>query len=280
MALIPIHHLQDGAILNLNIARFQIGNVYEENTADVHRDDHYLFFLFEQGTASLSIDFQQISFQEGCAFYILPGQVHHRLHNQQAQGWYLAVDTGLVPGEFRAIFEGHLGLQQPLYLDKQLIQQCATLLQLIRDRSQGDAPFQSNIILTLFQSLAGIIAGGYRLLHEEVISTDRPRQLTYAFRQLVSQQFRFLKSPSQYAACLTVSVNYLNEVVKKTTGFTASYWISRQLLLEAKRLLIYSRLDVKEIAYNLGYDDPAYFSKWFKKQESLSPLLFRAQHVE
>ena len=106
MSVIPIHHLQENAKLNLTIAPFQMGYVYEENTADVHRDDHYLFFLFEKGTASLNIDFQQISFQESCAFYILPGQVHHRLNNQHAQGWYLAVDTGLVPSEFKAIFEG------------------------------------------------------------------------------------------------------------------------------------------------------------------------------
>ena len=269
MSVIPIHHLQHDANLNLNIAPFQIGHRYEANTADVHRDDHYIFFLFERGTATLTIDFQQVFFQESCVFYILPGQVHHRLYNQQAQGWYLAVDTGLVPSEFRAIFEGYLGVQQPLYLDQRLVQQCTTLLQLIWDRSQGEAPFQSNITLTLFQSLAGIIAEGYRLLTNDMTLTTKPRQLTYAFRKLVIQQFRSLKSPSHYADQLNVSVNYLNEVSKKTTGFTASYWINQQLLLEAKRLLIYSRLDIKEIAYNLGYADPVYFSKWFKKHVSV-----------
>ncbi len=77
-----------------------------------------------------------------------------------------------------------------------------------------------------------------------------------------------------------MSLNYLNEVVKKTTGFAASYWISQQRLLEAKRLLVYTHLDVQEIGYSLGYPDAAYFSKWFKKHERISPRSFRARNVE
>ncbi len=280
MNVIPIHHLQAEFALKLNIARFEIGNVHEGSIAEVHRDNHYIFFLFEKGSATLTIDFHEVSFKDSCAFYILPGQVHHRINNQYAQGWYLAVDTVLVTSEFRNIFESNLALQQPLYLDAQLINQCSNILRLIMERSVADirSAFQSNVTLNLFQSFAGIVAGGYS--SNFIALSSRPKQLTYDFRKLLARDFHSVKTPSGYAKSLNVSVNYLNEAIKKMTGFSVSYWIAQQILLEAKRLLIYTTIDVKEIAYEIGYPDPAYFSKWFKKQEGISPLSFRAKNVE
>ncbi|RZK91689.1 MAG: AraC family transcriptional regulator, partial [Hymenobacter sp.] len=69
----------------------------------------------------------------------------------------------------------------------------------------------------------------------------------------------------------------LNAMLKQETGFSVSYWISHAIVLEAKRLLAYSTLDVKEIAALLGYADGPYFSRLFKKQAGVSPGAFRRQ---
>ena len=282
MKAIPIHHLQAEFILKLNIARFEMGSLHEESITDVHRDDHYIFFMFEKGSATLTIDFQKVSFCEKSVFYVLPGQVHQRIDNKYAEGWYLAIDTVLVPPEYRNIFERYLGLQQPLYLDAPLVNQCSKILRLIMDRSVGDvrSAFQSNITLSLFQSFAGIVADGYNYMGDSIALSSRPKQLAYDFRKLLTHDFRSLKTPTGYAKSLNVSVNYLNEAIKKMTGFSVSFWITRQILLEAKRLLIYTIMDVKEVAYEIGYADPSYFSKWFKKHEGMSPLSFRAKSLE
>ena len=150
------------------------------------------------------------------------------------------------------------------------------------DRSVGDlrSTFQSNITLSLFQSFAGIVADGYSYMSDCIGLSSRPKQLAYDFRKLLTRDFRSLKTPTGYAKSLNVSVNYLNEAIKKMTGFSATYWIAQQILLEAKRLLIYTTIDVKEVAYEIGYPDPSYFSKWFKKHEGMSPLSFRAKNLE
>ena len=59
--------------------------------------------------------------------------------------------------------------------------------------------------------------------------------------------------------------NYLNEIIKKTTGYSAGYHIRQRVVLEAKRKAAYSDSCMKEIAYHLGFCDIAHFSKFFKE---------------
>ena len=89
-----------------------------------------------------------------------------------------------------------------------------------------------------------------------------------------------MKSPGAYAAALNISTSYLNEAVKDTTGLPVSYWIQQEVVIEAKRLLYYTDKTVKEIAYELGFDDHAYFSRLFVKAEGITALTFRKQYRE
>jgi len=92
----------------------------------------------------------------------------------------------------------------------------------------------------------------------------------------MAKNIRTIKSPSGYSTRLNVSPSYLNESVKHITGLPVSYWIQQEILLEAKRLLYYSEFNVKQIAYELGYDDPSYFSRFFRRAAGMSALEFRA----
>ena len=67
-----------------------------------------------------------------------------------------------------------------------------------------------------------------------------------------------------YASVLSVSPNYLNRTVKKVSGYTASHHIQQQIVLEAKKQAIHYGVSMKEIAYQLGFDNPSHFSKFFK----------------
>ena len=69
---------------------------------------------------------------------------------------------------------------------------------------------------------------------------------------------------ADYACQLFITPNYLNEIVKKTTDYSAGYHIRQRIALEAKRQAMYSPLSIKEVAYYLGFTDTAHFSKFFK----------------
>ncbi len=87
-----------------------------------------------------------------------------------------------------------------------------------------------------------------------------------------------MKTPSSYAGALNITPSYLNEAVKKTTGFPASYWINQEIVLEAKRILFHTDSSVKEIAKQLGYEDCSYFTRVFTKISGVSPVAFRQNY--
>jgi len=88
--------------------------------------------------------------------------------------------------------------------------------------------------------------------------------LTDKFFLLLEYNFRQKKSVNAYAKELCVTPNYLNQMIKRTTGQSARYHITQRILQEAKRKLIHPDITMKEVAFMLGFEDIAHFSKFFK----------------
>ncbi|MBV9987733.1 MAG: helix-turn-helix domain-containing protein [Chitinophagaceae bacterium] len=99
------------------------------------------------------------------------------------------------------------------------------------------------------------------------------------FRELVQRYFLRERSVGFYADKLHVHANYLNSVVKRQTGITAKEMINDHILLEAKTMLSTSPMSVKQIAYELGFDEPDLFSAFFRRRLHVSPLRYRQQHL-
>jgi AraC-like DNA-binding protein len=99
--------------------------------------------------------------------------------------------------------------------------------------------------------------------------------LTRQFVLLVEASYLTTSSVADYAAMLHVTTNYLIETVRRVMGQPAGKVIHERLLLEAKRLLRYSDFPVAEIATYLNFEDPSYFSRFFKKHTGISPSDFR-----
>ncbi|TSJ43711.1 helix-turn-helix domain-containing protein [Mucilaginibacter corticis] len=278
-----MHQLKHRADNGLEMRYFSLGDEPKEiEPIGAHRDDHYLFFLLDSGSASLMIDFHELHFSGYRIYYILPGQVHHRISNKVAQGWYLAVDTALVPTEYRDVFEGRLLLQQPISLDKQQYEQANQLMHLLNEkfRESNEDPFQLQIAYSLMQAYAGLIAGYYCKENDDAAKASRSAELARQFKTLLADNLITHKSPSFYAGLMNVTEGYLNEVLKKITGFSVSNLIMNEVMLEAKRLLFYSTQNVKEIAHTLGYQDHTYFSRLFKNSQGVTPLEFRNKYLK
>ena len=94
-------------------------------------------------------------------------------------------------------------------------------------------------------------------------------------QQLSDNKQKHHPTVSELALELSVSANYLNGVIKDLTGKTASTHIQEKMLLEAKSFLIHTNLQVAEIAHRLGYENSAYFNRFFKKLAGITPLEFR-----
>ncbi|WP_151719504.1 helix-turn-helix domain-containing protein [Gemmobacter serpentinus] len=106
---------------------------------------------------------------------------------------------------------------------------------------------------------------------------DRDHDLVMRYRALLEQHFRQERALSFYAGELAVTPARLNAACKARADKTASELLYARLITEAKRYLIYTESSVAQVAHLTGFDDPAYFNRFFTQRVGLSPGNFRKQ---
>lgn len=107
---------------------------------------------------------------------------------------------------------------------------------------------------------------------------DVPRENPTALRlrQLIERHFRERHQPGAYARQLRITVGHLNQLARRHLGRTAGALIRERLILEARRELAHSDATTAEIAYGLGFKDPAYFARFFRRSVGVPPTAFRS----
>lgn len=113
---------------------------------------------------------------------------------------------------------------------------------------------------------------------------DANARITAVFTELLERQFpiesptqRFsLRSARDFAEQLAVHVNHLNRAIRHTTGKTTTDHIFERLASEAMALLKHTNWNISEISYSLGFEEPAHFNHFFRKQTSQTPTAYRA----
>ena len=174
----------------------------------------------------------------------------------------------------------------------------------------GDSPRiplnseQAAFMAAIFQKMLAVYQGDYHykielikscieLILREALRIQPPQnvppfknaatRITHLFFDLLERQFPIertdeslqLRTAHDFAAGLSVHVNYLNRAVKEVTGKPTSVHIAERIVAEAKSLLQHSHCSVAEIAYVLGFEYPTYFNNYFKRVTGTTPTSFR-----
>lgn len=279
---IPTYDLSGITRHGILIERVEKRTISTENNLfdkGIHRDSHYIFTLLESGHARMMVDFKVIEATGAAAFFLLPGQVHEGILMDKVSGWFVAVKADLLPDHVRTVFEETLMDVHPVSIDTgwlEKLNRCAEMLQM----TSAEEMLETKEGYLVAQSLMNAFTGMYAMIFlgensSETLNESRTAQLARQFRVLVRKEFKTMKSPSAYAASLNISRGYLTEVIGEITGKSAQHWIHQEVIIEAKRLLSFTTLTVKEIAYELGYSDHTYFSRLFSKVEGCPPSAFR-----
>lgn len=132
-----------------------------------------------------------------------------------------------------------------------------------------------DIIQPYLITLLSEINRNYKPLFED--NETKNLEITKKFMEVLFSNFKKIHLVKNYASLLFISPNHLNKCVKKTTGKSPTKWIDEILILEAKVLLYQSNYSISEVAFELGFYDQSYFSRFFKKYEGLTPLEFHKQ---
>ncbi len=281
-SVIPLHRLEERTGIGIELYhQSHIEAANSQHVAEVHRDDYYIFGLQQSGFCNLMVDFEEMKLKCCAAFYLLPGQVHHYISSSKLTGWFMAIDASLISEELRGFFNEYLMVQKPLPLNKASAAKLDDCARLLYDQLQQEhSSFRLSIINQLAGAFIAMIADYYQQNQPTAKVLSRSVLIARQFKAMLPAHAKIGKSPAAYSAAMNYSLAHLNESVKTVTGFPVSYWIHHHVVTEAKRLLYYSPLSVKEIAAELGYEDSAYFSRLFSKMTGMAPGSFRAKFRE
>ena len=279
---IPIRSLKERGRSDYEIGRITPGstelNIHPANVE--HRDDYYIFIYQESGNNTSVVDFKDVVISGNAIFCIQPGQIHFGRFSEETSAWIVSVTTDWIPVEFR------LFLMENAPFDHSINIQSSTERMTFNDAFELFSKFDQqadilsgDVLKSAFNVCLNLFIQVFQQVSNQNISNNlRPTLINRQFKSLLLSNFRQMKSPAEYATLLNISPSYLNEVIKETTGHPVSYWIHQEIILEAKRTLFYTNNTVKEVAYALGYADPSYFIRLFKKVTGSSPQQFRQKY--
>ena len=109
----------------------------------------------------------------------------------------------------------------------------------------------------------------------ETVDTGKLPSTLGGLKNAIETHFKTLRTPGDYGKLLHISVKALNKACKTHFNKTLTSLIAQRLIIEAKRELYLTSKPVRQIAFELGYEDEFYFSRFFKKNVGVSPQLFR-----
>ena len=134
---------------------------------------------------------------------------------------------------------------------------------------------RAHVLRALSAAMIGLVARA--LTGESGSGGNAETNLFRRFETLLEQHHLARWSVADYSKALAITPTHLNRVTRAATGDTASHLILNRLVREARRNLVYTNLPVSTIAYALGFEDPAYFSRVYAAATGLSPRAFRAR---
>ncbi len=237
-----------------------------------HRHDYYLIVLIEEGELLIQVDFQELCIQANQLLIIHPFQLHSFISKSiDLKGYAAGITSFLMPISAIQVLEHifHNSSLSPHHFNGLM-----NYFKLLHSAYNETTYFQKQLIASLTESLIYKVTDLSIDRHNELEQTTKTYQIVQAFKQLITPLN--LHSPlTFFAKHLNVSTTHLNYCVKEVTGKTASSLLRDRVVVEAKRLLYATNLDVKEVAFKLGFDDHAYFSRLFKKETGQTPKNFR-----
>lgn len=248
----------------------EIANVYSLT----QRKTYYFFFFMLDGVAQHGVDLQQFDIKNNELLFILPHQIHRLPSTKQGSDYYkLGFDDdclSLLPKQYPFLINpfNRQKIQFTSSVAARLKSIFETLLGLLSEMDTDP-----ELILAHLNSLLTEINAAY--FSTDKNPADEKLSQYIRFKLFVENNLADHPTIIDIAEKLALNTNSLYNIVKHYSGLSPKEFITNRLILEAKRRLCYSESSsIKELAYELGFNDPEYFSRLFKKVTGKTITMF------
>ncbi len=230
------------------------------------------------GSGSVLVDLNRYSIRDNTLCCLAPGQIR-QLRAARMEGYLISFTESFLDEEDAGLGQSEYASLVNLFGQQPVLPAGPDLADEIGDLAGKMLKEYGNHYLLRSEMLRGYVH--IMLLHiRRQLGPAQPGTVRYPalvqkFIGLLDKHYREKKMVTDYAEALAVSTRYLNDVVKKALGYPPSHLIRQRILLEAKRKAMYSDANMKEVAYSLGFEDIAHFSRFFKNTAGMNFTDFR-----
>ncbi|TCI84875.1 helix-turn-helix domain-containing protein [Tenacibaculum sp. M341] len=263
---------------NFNILNLSDVLVDKNMEEGLHRHDFFFLLILEQSNGKHHIDFNTYPVTSNSIFLIRPGQVHNLILEQGTKGYLINFDSSFYSSYQTKQKEIFWNVFQKNYykLNNESFNNILCIAhQIFKEHTVQKFGFEEIIKYNLNILFTELIRHNLENKSYKNAFYSHEQKLLDKFMHLLESQIYYNKQVTKYAEVLNITTYKLNTTTKALLEKTASQLINEQIILEAKRLLLATPNQINEIAFKLGYQDPAYFIRFFKKHTSFTPLIFR-----
>lgn len=251
----------------------------------VQRNNYYSLIWVQEGSGELKADFTSYQFSEGSLFTFSPYQPYMLSSAQPIKGKAIFFHS-----DFFCIFKHHdeVSCNGVLYnniyqapfvqVDEKTTGIFTTLFEHLVAEMQNLALAQHEILvsyLKIFLINAARLKTEQQSIELTEVSTNKKPFILQRLKDAIEENYKSKHSASQYAELLHITPKALAKLTKQHLNKTLSNLINDRIIMEAKRELYMTNKTIKEIAWELGYEDEYYFSRFFKVNTEVSPQLYR-----
>ncbi len=249
-----------------------------------HVHEFYQIIWFRRGRGTHRVDFIDHPVTDNTIFFIAPGQIHAFDGNENFEGVIILFNASFLVDEESSesiflkynVFNAYDSLPYYKVSEEEAERLMLLVGEMNREYSLTGAFAHKDYMQYLVRLFLIRVqrCGERKAIPTLYISSVANRTFVH-FRQLLEQNFCSVHTVQQYADMLNISSRTLTKYVGQSTYRTPLQIINDRIILEAKRQLQHTSVSVKEIGYMLGFDDPSYFVKFFKRMTGMMPAAFR-----
>ena len=251
-----------------------------------HKHSTYIAVLFTEGTGTHYIDFNTYAVRAGSIFLLTPGQVHSWELSDDVEGYvffhtqefYNEVYLSKKLTHFPFFY---LQTNHPvIYLEERELTAVKTLFQAVLEEHRLNDLFKYGKLVSLvdlvYIQLARVYREGSLMADKQHGHYARIKQL----EKLIDEHFKTKKLPKAYADLMHMTTRHLNRICQETLQQPTGSLILKRVMIEARRMLIHSDINVTTLAEELGYPDYSYFIRLFKQYVGESPKKFQRRMIQ